>query len=61
MKLIVSGMSCGHCKAAIEQAIAEAGGRAEVDLDSKHVKIEGLDQARAEEVIRNAGFEPQPA
>lgn len=61
MKLIVSDMSCGHCKATIEQAITEAGGTVQVDLAARQVTVEGLDPARAEQVIRAAGFDPKPA
>lgn len=61
MKLIVPDMSCGHCKSTIEKAIAEAGGTAQVDLDSKQVTVDGVAPARAEEVIRTAGFDPRPA
>lgn len=61
MKFHVPDMSCGHCRAAIEQAVAAAGGSAAVDLDSKTVKVEGLDAARAAKVITEAGFTPAPA
>ena len=61
MKFIVSGMSCGHCKSSVEKAVADAGGSATVDLETKQVTVEGLDQARATEVIRAAGFDPKPA
>lgn len=61
MKLIVPDMSCGHCKSTIEKAIGEAGGTAHVDLDAKQVTVDGLAPARAEEVIRAAGFDPRPA
>lgn len=61
MKLIVPDMSCGHCKASIKKAVADAGGVAQVDLDTKQVTVDGLDPARAAEVIREAGFDPRPA
>ncbi|MTD99202.1 copper chaperone [Paracoccus sp. YIM 132242] len=57
MTFTVPDMSCGHCKAAVEAAIAEAGGRAAVDLATKTVTVEGLDPARAADVIRAAGYE----
>ncbi|TJZ94108.1 heavy-metal-associated domain-containing protein [Paracoccus gahaiensis] len=56
----VPDMSCGHCKAAIETAIAGAGGRAQVDLPQKRVTVEGLDPTQAEAVLRAAGFPAQP-
>lgn len=61
MKLIVSDMSCGHCKSTVEKAIADAGGTAAVDLERKEVIVDGLDPLRAAEVIRAAGFDPKPA
>ncbi|MCZ0961562.1 heavy-metal-associated domain-containing protein [Paracoccus benzoatiresistens] len=57
MTFTVPDMSCGHCKAAIEAAIADAGGRATVDLAQKTVTVEGLDQARAVDAIRAAGYD----
>lgn len=61
MKFHVEDMSCGHCTAAIEKAVAAAGGRAVTDLASHSVTVEGLDDARAAQVIRDAGYTPRPA
>lgn len=61
MTFTVPDMTCGHCKAAIEQAVAEAGGRATVDLASKTVNVEGVAADLAEQVIRAAGFSPTAA
>ncbi len=61
MKFHVEDMSCGHCTAAIQKAVAEAGGKAVTDLTSHSVTVEGLDVARAEQVIRDAGYTPRPA
>ncbi|TJZ87042.1 heavy-metal-associated domain-containing protein [Paracoccus hibiscisoli] len=52
----VPDMSCGHCRAAIEQAVTAAGGRATVDLPQKRVTVEGLDPDRAASVLQAAGF-----
>ena len=57
MQLSVPGMTCGHCKAAVETAIADAGGRATADLTRKTVEIKGLDQSRAIAAIREVGYE----
>ena len=57
MTFTVPDMSCGHCKTAVETAIAEAGGRATVDLPQKTVAVEGLDRDRAIQAIRDAGYE----
>ncbi|WP_062560430.1 heavy-metal-associated domain-containing protein [Paracoccus aminovorans] len=61
MKFRVEDMSCGHCTAAIEKAVAEAGGRAATDLAARSVSVEGLEPERAAQVIRDAGYTPQPA
>ena len=41
MKLSVPDMSCGHCKAAVEKAIAaqDAGARVTVDLETRTVEV----------------------
>lgn len=61
MKFKVEDMSCKHCTATIEQAVAGAGGTAKTDLATHEVQVEGLDPARAEQVIRDAGYTPVPA
>lgn len=60
MRFRVDDMSCGHCTAAIENAIAEAGGTAAADLSSKMVTVEGIGAARAAEIIAAAGYTPVP-
>lgn len=54
----VPDMSCDHCKAAIEAAVAGAGGRATVDLPEKRVTVEGLDPATAQSALTAVGFTP---
>lgn len=61
MDFKVPDMSCAHCKAAIEEAVAAAGGTAQVDLTAKSVKVDGLDPTQAEATIRAAGYSPEPA
>ncbi|WP_368736098.1 heavy-metal-associated domain-containing protein, partial [Salmonella enterica] len=49
MKLIVEGMTCGHCVRAITQAIGRIAPAAKVavDLDARSVTIEGAVDAGA--------------
>lgn len=61
MKFTVNDMTCGHCTAAITRAIAAAGGQASTDLDRHEVTVDGLDPDRAAQVIRDAGYTPEPA
>lgn len=56
MNFTVPDMSCGHCKAAIEAAVAAAGGQAQVDLAAKAVRVEGLDASAARAAIEGAGY-----
>ena len=56
----VHGMSCGHCKSAIEQEVHGVSGveRVSVDLEAKLVTIEGrdLDEERLRAAIDEAGY-----
>lgn len=61
MKFHVEDMSCGHCKKAIETAVAEAGGTATVDLDSRSVVVDGLTAEKAAAVMTDAGYTPVAA
>lgn len=61
MKFHVEDMSCAHCSARIESAVAAAGGRALIDLQTHSVIVEGLEPGRAAQVIRDAGYTPRPA
>ena len=60
MRFHVEDMTCGHCTAAIEKAVAAAGGRATADLASKIVTVEELGTARAAEVLSAEGYTPVP-
>jgi copper chaperone len=57
----VNGMSCGHCKAAVEQEVGQVTGVefVDADLDSKLVVVrgEGLDDAALRAAIDEAGYE----
>lgn len=60
MQFRVEDMTCGHCTAAIEGAIREAGGTAKADLGTKTVTVDGIGSARAAELIREAGYTAVP-
>lgn len=59
IKLNVPDMSCGHCKAAIEKAMAAADPLAELtfDMEARHVEIDSdLDLAALTALLDEAGF-----
>lgn len=57
----VPEMSCGHCEAAVSEAVRGVDGVADVrvDLESKRVEIEGapLDPQAVAAAIREAGYD----
>lgn len=57
----VPGMSCGHCKAAIEEALAAVEGveGVDIELDSRFVRVRGheLSDERLRAAIEEAGYE----
>lgn len=57
----VNGMTCGHCKAAVEQEVGQVAGVEFVhaDVDSKLVVVrgEGLDDGALRAAIDEAGYE----
>ena len=60
MKFNVPNMSCGHCTAAIENAVKTADPQAavECDLSTRHVRVDSAltaDEVRA--IIRDAGYD----
>lgn len=60
--IMVEGMSCGHCEAAVKEALGELNGvkDVEVNLDSKEVIIDSekeLDSDLITEAIEGIGFE----
>ena len=58
----VRDMSCGHCVAAITEAVrsVDPGARVEVDLAARAVRIEpaGADARALADAIRDAGYTP---
>jgi copper chaperone len=64
MRLTIPDMTCGHCRASVEKAVAEAapGARVSVDLAQRTAHVEGAaDEARVLAAIRAAGFDAAPA
>jgi copper chaperone len=54
----VPGISCEHCKRAIETELADAGLEASVDVDAKTVTVSGDADAEAVTAgIERAGYE----
>jgi copper chaperone len=59
----VPGVSCGHCKAAIEQELAAVDGveRAVVDVDAKTLTVHGgATDAAVIAAVDDAGYEATP-
>lgn len=58
---IVSGMTCGHCVASVEEEVSEVAGveSVAVDLESGRVQVQGRDVADDDvrAAIREAGYE----
>jgi len=62
MKIKVEGMSCNHCKMAVEKALQNitSVSKAEVDLEKGEVHVEYEPDINVEELkkaVRNAGYE----
>lgn len=59
----VPEMSCGHCKAKIEDAVMDADEGAVIafDMDAREVDIDSsLDTAALADAIKAAGYDSQP-
>lgn len=60
----VPDMTCGHCKAKIEDAVLDAdeGAVMEFDLEKREVEVDStLDPVALEAAIKSAGFSPRAA
>ncbi len=63
VEIAVQGMTCGHCKATVEKAVAAVAGvsKVHVDLAGKKVSIsfnpEQADEEALKQVISNEGYE----
>lgn len=61
-RLAISGMSCGHCTAAVERAVSALEGvrSVSVSLESQSAEVTGGLPHQAIEAIREAGYEAKP-
>lgn len=60
MELIVKGMTCGHCEAAVERAVKRVAPQAEVTIErvQDRVLIAGdIDVEGVKSAIRDEGYE----
>lgn len=63
VKLIVDGMTCGHCQAAVEKAVGELAGvtSVQVDLATKEVAVtyheDQVTVAALKDVIEDIGYD----
>ncbi|MGB8954582.1 MAG: cation transporter [Tumebacillaceae bacterium] len=59
--LNVEGMTCGHCKAAVEGAVKKAGAEGQVDLAAKTVTVEfnpeNVTESKIREAIADQGYD----
>ncbi|MFV2092030.1 MAG: heavy-metal-associated domain-containing protein [Hyphomicrobiales bacterium] len=59
-KLNVPDMSCGHCKAAIEKAVAsvDAGAKVDIDLENRTVSIQSaIADAALIDALKTEGYD----
>jgi len=64
VKLNIPDMTCGHCKAAVEKAVAsvDAGAKVAVDLDTRTVEIDSsADLAAILTALKEEGYEATQA
>ncbi len=62
IRFSVPDMSCGHCKAKIEETVmtADEGAFLDFDLEQRVVEVDStLDPAALEALITQAGFSPR--
>jgi len=63
MTINIEGMSCGHCKKAVEDALKTLDGvsTAEVNLDTNSALIfyeeDKVDEEKIKDIVINAGYE----
>ncbi|MDQ2065597.1 cation transporter [Xinfangfangia sp. CPCC 101601] len=56
----VPEMSCGHCKASVEAALAPISATVRVDLEQRRVTTEGAEAAAVISALAAIGFPAQP-
>lgn len=59
MILSVPDMTCGHCKAKVESAIQEVGGKAVVSLEDHEVEVNGLPESTVVAALKAAGYKAE--
>ncbi|MGD2082425.1 MAG: heavy metal-associated domain-containing protein [Chromatiales bacterium] len=62
IELDVTGMTCGHCRAAVEKALMGVAGvrRAEVDLEAGKARVEGdPDPQSLVDAVKDEGYGAQ--
>ncbi|MCC5971660.1 MAG: heavy-metal-associated domain-containing protein [Pararhodobacter sp.] len=60
MELVVKGMTCGHCEAAVQRAVKQVAPQAEVLIERAQgrVSVNGAKDAKGvENAIRQEGYE----
>jgi copper chaperone len=61
--LTIQGMTCGHCKKAVEDALRSVEGvtSVEVDLEAGRARVEGGDVQRMIAAVSEEGYTAAPA
>lgn len=62
-ELAIQGMTCGHCKKAVEEALASVDGvtKVEVDLDAGRASVEGGSLDAMIAAVTEEGYAATPA
>lgn len=61
--LRIEGMTCGHCKTAVETALSAVDGvtTVDVDLDAGRARVQGGDLPRLVDAVKDEGYTAKPA
>ena len=61
--LRIEGMTCGHCKAAVESALTHVEGvrEVDVDLDGGRARVQGGELDRLVAAVKDEGYTATPA